>query len=347
MSEYKISIIIPTFNIEHDLKRAIDSLLNQTIGFENLEIILVDDNSTDKTQEIILDYSIKYKNIKYYFLKQNSGSAGKPRNKAIELATSDYIMFLDNDDEYVKEACEIFYNKITETNVNFIVGTKVNELFTPNDYPKEINESPDFVERNILENLDYLYSPFTYYSGAMWCKIFKRGFLVENNIKCLENLPEDVYFMHQCYYLNTNILFLTNLPLYNHYFYRINGKSISSTVSASYLLKGFLMFDELENLSKKYDNSFEFFNRYTTMFLQSYSYYIIAAKASKKVRLDLIKKYSTIANKYDIHIKSNLLIKIWHKLSCSKHFKLALIYTNLLNILISLKNLILRRKITL
>ncbi len=347
MSEYKISIIIPTFNIEYDIQRAINSLLNQTIGFENLEIILVDDNSTDKTQEIILEYSKKYENIKYLFLKQNSGSAGKPRNKAIEIATSDYVMFLDNDDEYVKEACEIFYNKITETEVNFIVGTKINELFTPNDYPKEINEAPEFVERNILENLDYLYYPFTSYPGAVWCKIFKREFLVKNNIKCLENLPEDVYFMHQCYYLNPKILFLTNLYLYNHYFYRRNGKSVSSTVSSSYLIKGFLMFDELEKLSNKYNNSFEFFKRYATMFLQHYSYYILVAKASNEEKINLIEKYSSIANKYNIQIKSNILIKIWHKLACSKHIKLTLIYTNLLNILIKLKNFILRREITL
>lgn len=136
MSQYKISIIIPTFNVENDLQRAINSLLNQTIGFENLEIILVDDNSTDNTQEIILEYSKEYKNIKYHFLEENSGSAGKPRNIGIKIATSTYVIFLDNDDEYVKEACEIFYKIITQKNVNFIVGSKVNSLYSPNDHPK-------------------------------------------------------------------------------------------------------------------------------------------------------------------------------------------------------------------
>ena len=219
MSNYKISMIIPTFNVQDDLKRAMDSLLNQTIGFENIEVLIIDDFSTDNTRQIILDYSTKYENIKYVFLESNSGSAGKPRNIGIKMASADYIMFLDNDDEYVPEACSILYEKIREANVNMIICSKTNNLYSINDMPPEINELPTFIEVNILENPEMLYSPYTNYAGAMWCKIYKREFLIKNNIKCLENLPEDVYFMHQCYYLNPNIIFLTNLSLYNHYFY--------------------------------------------------------------------------------------------------------------------------------
>ena len=109
-------------------------------------------------------------------------------------------MFLDNDDEYVPEACEILYDKIIETDVNLIICSKTNNIFNVNDTPEPITEIPNFVEVNILDYPDMLFSPNTNYGGAMWCKIYKRRFLMENNIKCLENLPEDVYFMHQCYY---------------------------------------------------------------------------------------------------------------------------------------------------
>ena len=128
MSNYKISIIIPTFNIEKDLERAIKSLITQTIGFKNIEVVIVDDCSTDGTRNLILDYANKYDNIKYIFLETNSGSAGKPRNIGITHASADYIMFLDNDDEYVDEACEILYNKIKETNSNVLLSLKVNNL---------------------------------------------------------------------------------------------------------------------------------------------------------------------------------------------------------------------------
>ena len=118
MDNYKISMIIPTFNAEKDLERAISSLMKQTIGFENIEVLLVDDLSTDNTRKVILEYAEKYNNIKYIFLESNSGTAGKPRNIGIENASSEYIMFLDNDDEYIPEACEILYDKISKTEFN-------------------------------------------------------------------------------------------------------------------------------------------------------------------------------------------------------------------------------------
>lgn len=346
MSKYKISVIIPTFNVENDLQRAINSLLNQTIGFENLEIILVDDNSTDNTQKVILEYSKKYKNIKYHFLEENSGSAGKPRNIGIEIATSMYVMFLDNDDEYVKEACEIFYKKITQNNVNFIIGSKVNSIYSPKDNHQNPDQHPEFSEENVLENPEYIFD-FTDYPGAMWCKIFKREFLIENDIKCLENLPEDVYFMHQCYYSNPNIVFLKNSKLYNHYFYRPYGKSISATPKSSYLLKGFLSFYELEKLSQQNPNSVKFFNKFVEVFLSVYSYLIIATNGSKKEKYSLIQKYSSTANEYNVKFKSNKAIEIWHSLACRNHLKITLIYTYFLYIIIRLKNFILKRKITL
>ena len=164
-------------------------------------------------------------------------------------------MFLDNDDEYVPEACEILYNKIFESDVNMIICSKTNNIYKAEDKPEPINDTPNFVEVNVLENPDMLFSPNTNYGGAMWCKIYKRNFLLDNNIKCLENLPEDVYFMHQCYYLNPNIIFLTNLSLYNHYFYRVTGQSISVTLSASFLHKVFIAFAELKKLSDRFNNS--------------------------------------------------------------------------------------------
>ena len=61
---YKISVIVPVFNVEDTLQNAFDSILNQSIGFENLEVIFVDDKSTDKSANIIKSYSKKYNNVK-------------------------------------------------------------------------------------------------------------------------------------------------------------------------------------------------------------------------------------------------------------------------------------------
>ena len=85
---YKISIIIPVFNVEDTLKNAFDSIKSQTIGFENLEVIFVDDKSTDDSLKIIKEFSKKYNNVKSICLNKNSGFAGKPRNVGIENATA-------------------------------------------------------------------------------------------------------------------------------------------------------------------------------------------------------------------------------------------------------------------
>ena len=337
MSDYKISMIIPTFNVEDDLKRAIDSLINQTIGFEYIEVILVDDFSTDNTRQVILDYSGKYENIKYIFLESNSGSAGRPRNIGIKNASADYIMFLDNDDEYVPEACKILYDKIIETDVNMIICSKTNSLYSVNDKPKEINETAKFIEVNVLENPDMLFSPHTNYGGAMWSKIYKKSFLLKNNIRCLEELPEDVYFMHQCYYFNPNILFLTNLSLYNHYFYRVSGHSVSVTLSSSFLHKVFIAFDKLKELSLKFENSEKFFNRYCSLFFDELAYDIVISDLTKDERMLVIKDYSNCAKGLNPNIKSKIY-RLWFKLARNEHFTLTYIYSKFLKILLSIKS---------
>ncbi|WP_407422984.1 glycosyltransferase family 2 protein [Methanobrevibacter sp.] len=336
MSDYKISMIVPTYNVEDDLKRAIESLLNQTIGFDNIEVLLVDDFSTDNTRQVIIDYAEKYENIKHIFLESNSGSAGRPRNIGIENASADYIMFLDNDDEYVPEACKILYDKISETNVNMIICSKTNSLYSPDDEPEKINEPPEFTEVNVLNNPDMLFSPNTKYGGAMWCKIYKTRFLLDNDIRCLENLPEDVYFMHQCYYLNPDILFLTNLSLYNHYFYRVAGQSISVTLSASFLHKVFLAFDKLRELSLQFGNSKLFFDRYCSLFFDELAYDIVISDLSKDDRISIIKDYSRCAEYSNPNLKSEIF-RLWFILARNGHITLTYIYSMVLRFLLKIR----------
>ena len=119
---YKISVIVPVFNVEDTLQNAFDSILNQSIGFENLEVIFVDDKSTDKSADLINSYSKKYNNIKSFFLDENSGFAGKPRNIGIENATAPYLMFLDPDDIFLENACEVLYDNISKNNLEKIMN---------------------------------------------------------------------------------------------------------------------------------------------------------------------------------------------------------------------------------
>jgi glycosyltransferase involved in cell wall biosynthesis len=90
-----ISVVIPTFNRHYCLKNAIYSVLNQT--YKNLELIIVDDCSTDKTKQLIQNFSDK--RIKYILLPENKGAANS-RNVGINIASGKYVCFLDSDDEW-------------------------------------------------------------------------------------------------------------------------------------------------------------------------------------------------------------------------------------------------------
>ena len=90
---YKLSVVIPVYNTEQYLPRCIESLINQT--YKNIEIVIINDGSTDKTDSIIKKY-INDSRIKYY--NRSNHGIGKTRNFGIKEATGEYITFIDSDD---------------------------------------------------------------------------------------------------------------------------------------------------------------------------------------------------------------------------------------------------------
>lgn len=174
--EDKISIILPIFNVGDHLRGGIDSLINQTIGNENLEIIMVNDCSTDGSDKIIDEYAEKYDCCIAIHHEENSGAAFTPRNTGIDACTGDYIMFLDPDDRYTPDCCEILYREVTENNAQmafarfrriFEYGGYVQKSYSPYEddlehaYPDETFETAnflnvsDFVWDNFLEKMVY------------------------------------------------------------------------------------------------------------------------------------------------------------------------------------------------
>ena len=192
---YKISTIIPVYNAQNDLKNAIDSIINQSFGFENIELILVDDASTDNSKGIIKSYQKKYPNIKLIELEQNSGLPGKPRSTGIDYATSEYIVFLDADDTYKINAFDILYNAIVKSDSDFVIASHY------------INLDGDMVEANLISTDEKLlclnplkdqktFNQLSYnHLVAPWGKIFKKELLINNDIRFPEDsLCEDTYF---------------------------------------------------------------------------------------------------------------------------------------------------------
>ena len=106
----KISVIVPIYNAEAYLNRCLDSIINQT--YSDLEIILINDGSTDNSLDICLEYASKDKRIVVY--NQTNKGISKARNKGIELATGDYIGFVDSDDIISPRMYETLYNLMTD-----------------------------------------------------------------------------------------------------------------------------------------------------------------------------------------------------------------------------------------
>ena len=190
----------------------------------------------------------------------------------------------------------------------------------------------------MLKTPNVLYKPISNYSGTMWNKIFKTEFIIKNNIRCLEGLPEDEYFMHQCYYLSPNVLFLTNLNLYNHYFYRMQGQSVSVTLSAKFLKRLFKTFNKLEKLSYESTDRTIFFYQYCSSFFEIMAYFITFSDSTNEDKIVLIEEYAQKASNYNPIIKSKIY-SLWYKLACGKKFRLTLAYSKIIRFLSSLKNI--------
>lgn len=187
-----ISIIVPVYNKEQYIKKCLDSLINQT--YENIEIIIINDGSTDDSEKIIKEYDDK--RIKYY--KNKNQGIGKTRNYGIEKSQGNYIMFVDIDDYIDKNACEILLKKAKTNNNDIVITNYYNvekDKITKNNIEKitkhSINE-----EKDILLKVNL----------APWNKIYKKELIISNNIKFEENLKyEDAVFVIEALIKANNI----------------------------------------------------------------------------------------------------------------------------------------------
>ena len=213
MSDYKLSVVVPTFNTGEFLNDLVDSLINQSIGFENIELIFVDDASTDSlTLNLINDFVFKYpNNCKAIFLEDNSGFPGGGRNIGIKESSADFVIVADHDDSYEKEALKVLYNEITKNNADIVI-TNFNQVFKEKIIPFKSSITKNIEVTDISKNKDILKIP-----AAIWTRLFRKDFLTQNNIEFLEEmLGEDVYFAAKSSLKASKIIYLPEFYGYNY-----------------------------------------------------------------------------------------------------------------------------------
>jgi glycosyltransferase involved in cell wall biosynthesis len=175
MTNPKISILIPIYNIEKHLARCLDSILSQTLT--DIEIICVNDYSSDNCQTILENYSEKDSRIIVVQHSKNK-SILQARKTGVELAKGDYILFVDGDDTLAPNACDVLYKTITNVNVEIchfptnVIGNKKNtDLSGINEFVKPFH--------NILKDDNVFNACFiaSMYNFTLWNKLCKTSLI--------------------------------------------------------------------------------------------------------------------------------------------------------------------------
>lgn len=196
MSDKLVSVILPCYNVEKYLARCFESLIEQTIGLEQIEIIFVNDASTDGTLELLLSYEKEYpENVLVINFEENRRQ-GAARNVALSYATGKYISFVDSDDFIEKSMYEKMIAAIEENDCDFVqcrydfVGEAVERMVSKPFSRGCFRDLNDTLERRAFMDQHMALV-------AVWDKLYKREFLLENEIFCIEGIRcEDIFFSH-------------------------------------------------------------------------------------------------------------------------------------------------------
>lgn len=190
----RISIVLPVFNGEKYIKKAIDSVLSQSL--DDFELIIVNDGSTDNTLNIINSFDDK----RILLISQDNQGPGAARNKALKRASGEYMMFLDSDDWFCEDAFKTAYSEATKNNTDITIFQIIkydSGNYSENDWFNLNNFDERFENRvfNPHECRDFLFD----ISVSACQKIFKREFLANIGAE----FPQGIYFEDMPFFFYT------------------------------------------------------------------------------------------------------------------------------------------------
>ena len=207
----KISIIIPVYKVEKYLDSCVESVVNQT--YENLEIILVDDGSPDNCPKMCDDWAKKDKRIKV--IHKENGGLSDARNAGIDVATGDYLMFIDSDDSIHTQTCEIllFNTQKENADVSACSFHKVSELTGIEEVKYELEK----IDREVFKEddvFDLLFNSNVKTDTVAWAKLYKKQIFEDLRFN-KGKIHEDEFIVHKI--LDKSKIFVySDLPLYNY-----------------------------------------------------------------------------------------------------------------------------------
>lgn len=255
----KVSVIIPIYNVEDYLKECIKSVLNQT--YTDIEIILVDDGSTDNSNKICQVY--KNLDSRIILIEKLNGGLSDARNYGMLYATGDYVTFIDSDDYIADNYIEELVVNLKRTNSDIAISGFCNK---ENDILKNDNTSRDIHIYKKEEALNNMYiSKTSIPFSVAWGKLVPREWYKEI-IFPVGKLHEDEYTTYKLYLRSKKIVFID----YPMYIYRLRSNSIMNskpTVKNLYVLDAFKeRIELLENYSIDIQRNLVSYYRYIYLF---------------------------------------------------------------------------------
>ncbi|EFU4835423.1 glycosyltransferase family 2 protein, partial [Campylobacter jejuni] len=284
---FKISIILPTYNVEQYIARAIESCINQT--FKNIEIIVVDDCGSDKSIDIVKEYAKKDDRIKIIHNEENLKLL-RARYEGVKVANSPYIMFLDPDDYLELNACEECM-KILKNNEIDLLFFNAFVLENNNKIERKLNfQEKCYVKKDFLKELLKTKNLF----WTVWAKVIKKelylkavGLISLENAKI--NMAEDVLLYYPLINISNTIFHLSK----NLYNYQINNFSITKTLTLQNIKTNIQEQDNVLYLLKKMQYNYNF----NLTLLKLIEYFL------------LIEKYSLSSKRNVLCFKINIFFK--------------------------------------
>ena len=263
MRQPQVSIIVPAYNVENYIERCLNSLVNQT--FKDIEIITINDGSTDKSLELINKY-VK-EDIRVSVIDLGDEGVSYCRNLGIEKANGKYIMFVDSDDWIDFNMVEVMYKKAEENNIDLVMCSYIREFKDHSkekifNLPEEIIYKEDKVKNELLRKLvgpvkEELSNPEMLDAlGTVWGKLYRADIFKENKINFVDlkeiGSAEDTLFNIFTFNYLSKVMFL-NKPMYHYW--RDNPKSVTSQYNPKLKEQRKVFFKYISDFIK--ENNFE------------------------------------------------------------------------------------------
>ena len=209
----KVSVIVPVYNAEKYLNKCVDSILNQSL--KDIEVILVDDGSTDGSLEVLRNYEKQDRRVKV--LTQQNRFAGVARNNGLNVADGEYVIFWDSDDYFAENALESLYNEAIRCSADICVGEAVKMDANTGEVNKKIRyihmkKVPEKRPFSVKDIPQYI---FNFSNNFPWNKLYRKNFITLNDLKFKESRrANDTFFVMAAFVLAEKISIIQDVIVY-------------------------------------------------------------------------------------------------------------------------------------